>query len=555
MALHELRHVEADDRLLVIEEEARQLASQLRLPYPGGSEEDERADGTACILESGPRAADGLRDHLDRVLLADQASMDLVLHAEQTGRLLLHEAGDRHAGPGTDDLGDVLLVDLGHGRAQLVAPLHLFLDVLVLELLLFVAEGGGGLVILVGDRLFLLDLEIADLFLHRLQVGGSGGELHAHASRRLVHQVDRLVGQRPVGHVADRQLGRRFDRLVGDGHAMVLLVEALHPVEDGDGLDQRRLVDEDRLEAALQGRVLLDVLAVLVERGGADALDLTARQRRLENIGGVDRAFGGARTHERVELVDEEDHLTAGTDLVEDLLQALLKLAAVLGARDQGAHVERQHTFAAQRLGDVAEHDLLGETLGDRGLADARLADQRRIVLGPAREDLHHALDLGLAADDGVEGVLGGEVGEVAAELVEQRRLGRLLRGRSLFVEPALMEQAIDLAADLLEVGAQVFQDVGGDPFTFDQKAKEQVLGADVVVAHPAGFLEGDLDDLLDARGRDDLLDDDAFVPAQHRLDGGADLVDLDAEVVQHLGGKAFAFAQQPKEQMLGADI
>ena len=31
--------------------------------------------------------------------------------------------------------------------------------------------------------------------------------------------------------------------------------------------------------------------------------------------------------------------------------------------------------------------------------------------------------------------------------------------------------------------------------------------------------------------------------------------VDLDAEVVQHLGGEAFAFAQQTKEQVLGADV
>src|SRR6202171_6380206 len=336
---------------------------------------------------------------------------------------------------------------------------------------------------------------------------------------------------------------------------MVLLVEALDPVQDRDRLDQRGLIDEDRLEAALQGGVLLDVFAVLVERGRANALDLTAGQRGLENVGGIDRAFRGASAHQRVELVDEEDDLPAGTDLVENLLQALLELAAVLRARAQRAHVERQHTFAAEGFRDVAEHDLLGETLGDCRLANARLADQRRVVLGPPREDLHHPLDLGLTTDDGVERVLGGEVGEVAAELVEQRGLGRLLGGRRLFIESALVEQTIDLATDLLEVGAQVFEDVGRDPLALDQKAKEQVLGADVVVTHPAGFLERDLDDLLDPRGGDDLLDDDPLVAAQHRLDGGADLVDLHPEVVQHLGGEAFALAQQPKEQMLRADI
>ena len=40
----------------------------------------------------------------------------------------------------------------------------------------------------------------------------------------------------------------------------------------------RRLADEDLLEAPLEGGVLLDVLAVLVERGGADQAQLAAGQ-------------------------------------------------------------------------------------------------------------------------------------------------------------------------------------------------------------------------------------------------------------------------------------
>ena len=109
---------------------------------------------------------------------------------------------------------------------------------------------------------------------------------------------------------------------------------------------RRRLVDEHRLETALERGVLLDVLAVLVERGRADALNLTARERRLEDVGGVDGAFGGARADQRVQLVDEEDDLARRANLVEDLLQALLEFAAVLGARDERAHVEREHALA-----------------------------------------------------------------------------------------------------------------------------------------------------------------------------------------------------------------
>ena len=92
---------------------------------------------------------------------------------------------------------------------------------------------------------------------------------------------------------------------------MVRLVPVAQPLEDRHRLLDRRLADEDRLEAPLQRRVLLDVLAVLVERRRADALQLAAGQRRLHHVGGVHRALGRAGADHRVQLVDEEDHVLA----------------------------------------------------------------------------------------------------------------------------------------------------------------------------------------------------------------------------------------------------
>ena len=166
----------------------------------------------------------------------------------------------------------------------------------------------------------------------------------------------------------------------------------------------RRLADEHRLEAALERRVLLDVLAVLVERRGADRAQLAAREHRLEQVGGVHRALGRAGADDRVQLVDEQDDLALGLgDLLEHGLQPVLELAAVLRAGDQRADVERDHAPVAQRLGHVAGDDALGEALDDRGLADAGLADQHGVVLGAAREHLDHAADLVVAADHRVE--------------------------------------------------------------------------------------------------------------------------------------------------------
>jgi hypothetical protein len=128
----------------------------------------------------------------------------------------------------------------------------------------------------------------------------------------------------------------------------VLLVALADAHQDLDGLLERRLLDHHRLEAALEGRVALDVLAVLVERGGADALELAARERRLEDVRGVDRALGRAGTDERVQLVDEEDGVVGVPELLDDLLEALLELAAVLGAGDERADVECQDALVEQ---------------------------------------------------------------------------------------------------------------------------------------------------------------------------------------------------------------
>src|SRR6185437_14421987 len=155
------------------------------------------------------------------------------------------------------------------------------------------------------------------------------------------------------------------------------------------------------------------------ERGRSDRLQLAARERRLQDRSRVDRALGGAGADEVMELVDEENDVAALGDLLHHLLEALLELTAVLGACYQGGEVERVDLLALEQLGNVVRGDAGSQALHDGGLADAGLADQHGVVLRAPRENLHHALDLDLAANDRIELRLGGELRQVAAELVE----------------------------------------------------------------------------------------------------------------------------------------
>ncbi len=229
---------------------------------------------------------------------------------------------------------------------------------------------------------------------------------------------------------------------------MVHLVALAQAAQDRDGVLDGRLVDQDRLEAALERGVLLDVLAVLVERGGADAVQLAAREHRLQQVARVHRALGGAGADDGVQLVDEEDDLALGRlHLLQHGLQALLELAAELGAGDERAHVERDDALVLQALGHVAADDALREALDDGGLADARLADQHGVVLGAPRQHLDDAADLLVAADHRVELALAGELGEVAPVLLERLVGGLGVRAGDALVAAHAAQRLHELVA------------------------------------------------------------------------------------------------------------
>ena len=397
----------------------------------------------------------------------------------------------------------------------------------------------------------LLEVAVHGRRRHRLDAGARGG---------LVDEVDRLVGQEAVGDVAVGQLGRRRQRLVGDADAVVLLVAVAQALEDLDGLLGGRLLHADLLEAPLERRVALEVLAVLVERGGADRLELAARECRLEDGCRVDRALGGAGADEVVQLVDEQDDVAALGDLLHHLLQALLELTAVLRAGHERGQVERVDLLVLERLRHLARVDALSEALDHGGLAHSGLADQDGVVLLPAREDLHDPLDLGLAPDHRVELALGGELGEVAAELVEQLRgllALALLTGlaRAALAAAGAGEHADDLVADLLGVGVEVEQDAGGDALVLAHEPEQDVLGADVVVTERERLAQRQLEHLLGARRERDLPGGDLLAGSDDADHLRADALHRDVERLEHTRGETLLLAEESEQDVLGADV
>ena len=109
MLLHEFRHIEADHRLIVVEEKPSERLGQFCLTNTGRSQEQERADGPVRILQPRAGPANGVGDGDDRLLLADDAFAQAVFHGEQLLALALQHRVDRDAGPPRDDRSDVLI--------------------------------------------------------------------------------------------------------------------------------------------------------------------------------------------------------------------------------------------------------------------------------------------------------------------------------------------------------------------------------------------------------------------------------------------------------------
>ncbi len=227
-------------------------------------------------------------------------------------------------------------------------PLLLLAADLALNLPLLVAKRCGALEVLVAHGRLLLRADLLEIQLERRHLGRRGLRGEARPRTRLVDHVDRLVRQEPVGDVALGKLGGDRQRNVGNRHVVMILVTLAKSLENLHRLIHRRRIDDDGLEAALQRAVLLDVLAVLVERARAHALQFAPRQRRLQHVGGIDCPLCRARTDQRVQLVDEQNHVLVLRNLVHHSLEPLLELSAILGAGDDRCHVQRQHAIVAE---------------------------------------------------------------------------------------------------------------------------------------------------------------------------------------------------------------
>ena len=225
-----------------------------------------------------------------------------------------------------------------------------------------------------------------------------------------------------------------------------------------------------------------------------------------------------------MDFIDEHNGAGTGLDLLHHRFQPLLEIAAVAGAGQKRSHVELVDGAVQQDFGDFAVDDLAGQALGDGGLADARVADEQRIVLLTAAEDLDGAVDLLLAADQRVDLAFAGFLVEVDAIGVERVALALLLRGVAFLVvlgiSTAILLILIDAANGprLRQPGALGYpvrniidrviarhvlflQEEGGMALALGEDGDEHVGAGHFLAARRLHMNDGALDDALESGG------------------------------------------------------
>ena len=144
-----------------------------------------------------------------------------------------------------------------------------------------------------------------------------------------------------------------------------------------------------------------------------------------------------------MQFVNEHDDLPGTVShSLQHFLQSLFKLAAVFSAGHQGSQIQRIQSFILQAFGYIACHDTTGQSFHNGSLADTGLADEHRIILLPAAQDLNGPADLIVTADNRIQLALPGPGGQVLPELFQC--LFAFVIGRAVEV---MLVQLFDFAA------------------------------------------------------------------------------------------------------------
>ena len=182
---------------------------------------------------------------------------------------------------------------------------------------------------------------------------------------------------------------------------MELIVFILQALQDSDSLLLGRFLDVNLLESAHDALALSHVAVELLIGGGTNESDVASLQILLEHIGSIRSAIRATTgTYHIMNLINVDDGVAFLHGSFHHHLDALFKVATILGTGKHLSHIHTVNACALEALGYLILVDELGETINQGGLTYARFTDMKRIVLLCTAEHLDGSIQFLLSADE-----------------------------------------------------------------------------------------------------------------------------------------------------------
>ena len=130
-------------------------------------------------------------------------------------------------------------------------------------------------------------------------------------------------------------------------------------------------------------------------------------------------------------FVNEQNNgVRAALDLVDHILESVLKLALHRCARLQQAHVQHVNFHPLQWSGHLTQRHTQSQPFDHRRFTHASLAGQDRVVLTAAHQNINGLANLGIAPNHRVHLSIARTLRQVGRELIQRRGFATQSRTR-----------------------------------------------------------------------------------------------------------------------------
>jgi hypothetical protein len=169
---------------------------------------------------------------------------------------------------------------------------------------------------------------------------------------------------------------------------------------------------------------------------------------------------------------------------------------------------------------------------------------------------LDHALDLLLPANDRIQFILLSQVGQVYGQSVYQWGLSGF--ALPLSSEDQLpLQHPVGIAADLLARDAQMAKYIYGGAVTLANQSQQEMVRIYLRIASVTGHVACQFNHSFGTGREVEFCVDQGRTPSRsaESLDQVLHVARLQPYLAQHAAGGSFFLAQEPQQEMLGADL